>query len=33
MRRETKGINFESYAERIATLKEPDKESNKKQIV
>ena len=33
VRRETKGINFESYAERIATLKEPDKESNKKQIV
>ena len=33
MRRDTKGMNFESYAERVATLKESDKEKNKKQLV
>ena len=32
MRRDTKGMNFETYTERIATLKEPDGERNKKQI-
>ena len=30
---DTKGMNFKSYAERIATLKQPDEERNKKQIV
>ena len=33
VRRDTKGMNFESYAKRIATLREPDDERNKKQIV
>ena len=33
MRRDTKGMYFKSYDERIATLKEPDGERNKKQIV
>ena len=33
VRRDTKGINFKSYAERIETLKESDVERNKKQIV
>ena len=33
MRQDTKGTNLESYTERIATLKEPDKERNEKQIV
>ena len=33
MRRDTKGINFESDAERIAILKEPDGQRNKKQFV
>ena len=34
MRRDIKGMNFERYAERIATLKEPDRErENKKEIV
>ena len=33
MRRDTKGMNFESYAERVATLKESDGEKNKKQLV
>ena len=33
MRRDTKGLNLESYAGRIATLREPDNERNKKQIV
>ena len=33
VRRDSKGMNFESYAERIATLKEPDLERNKKYIV
>ena len=33
VRRDTKGMNFECYTERIATLKEPDAETNKKQIV
>ena len=32
MRQDTKGMNFESYAERIAALKENDGERNKKQI-
>ena len=32
MRQHTKGMNFESYAERIAIIKEPDDERNKKQI-
>ena len=30
MRRDTKEMNFESYAERTATLKDPGKERNKK---
>ena len=30
VRRDYKGMNFESYAERITTLKEPDRERNKK---
>ena len=33
MGRDTKGMNFESYAERIATLREPDDKRNKKQFV
>ena len=33
MRQGTKGMNFKSYAERAATLKQPDEERNKKQIV
>ena len=33
VRRDTKGMNFEIYTGRIATLEEPDKERNKKQIV
>ena len=33
VRRDTKGMNFESYAKRTATLKEPDDGRNKKQIV
>ena len=33
MRRDTKGMNFESYAKRIETLKKPDGVRNKKQIV
>ena len=33
VRQDTKGINLESYTERIATLKEPDEERNEKQIV
>ena len=32
VRRDTKGMNFKSYAERIKILKEPDGERNKKQI-
>ena len=32
-RRDTKGINFKSYAERIETIKGSDVERNKKQIV
>ena len=32
MRQHTKEMNFESYAERIAIIKEPDDERNKKQI-
>ena len=32
VRHYTKGTNFESYAERIAALKESDKERNQKQI-
>ena len=30
VRRDTKGMNFESYAERIANLKQPDNNTNKK---
>ena len=33
MRRDTKGMNFENYAKRIATLREPENDRNKKQIV
>ena len=33
MRRDTKGMNFESYAEIVAVLKEADGEKNKKQLV
>ena len=33
MRRDTKGMNFESYAKRIETLKKPGGVRNKKQIV
>ena len=33
MRRDTVGMNFESYAKRIATLRQPDDERNEKQIV
>ena len=33
VRRDTKGMNFEIDTGRIATLEEPDKERNKKQIV
>ena len=33
MRRDTKGMDFESYAERITALREPDCERNKKQII
>ena len=32
MRRDTKGMNFESYAKKIATLREPDNERNKKKL-
>ena len=33
MRQDTKGMVFESYAERITTLREPDCERNRKQII
>ena len=33
MWRDTERMNFESYAERVATLKESDNEKNKKQLV
>ena len=33
MRKDTKGMSLESYAERIVTPKEPDDERNKKQII
>ena len=32
MRRDTIGMNFESYYKRIATLRQPDDERNEKQI-
>ena len=31
MRQDTKGMNFENYAERIATLKERNDDRSKKQ--
>ena len=33
VRRDTKGMNFESYTKRIATLRELDNVRNKKEIV
>ena len=33
MRQDTKGMNFESHAKKVATLKQLGKERNKKQIV
>ena len=33
VRRDTKGMNLESYAKRIETLKKPDGVRNKKRIV
>ena len=33
MRQDTKGMNFESHAKKVVTLKQLGKERNKKQIV
>ena len=33
VRQDTKGMNFENYAERIATLKERNDDRSKKKIV